>query len=147
MHQSVYMKSLMFRSSRAFLGGGGFRGLWATPGDICRHIQFKRSSVSECLQTYILEGVGYRRSRGCSSCRKAWPNHRHHRSSDPRCPGLTQEQEEKKTVRHNLCCLRGVGGTPTGVIVHHFPIMSRLIQGHYWTGLVVLPCRRRGDSP
>lgn len=34
---SVYMKSLMLRSSRAFLGGGGFLGLWAAPGDICRH--------------------------------------------------------------------------------------------------------------
>lgn len=32
--QPVYMKSLMLRSSRAFLGGGGFLGLWATPGDI-----------------------------------------------------------------------------------------------------------------
>lgn len=29
------MKSLMLRSSRAFLGGGGFFGLWAAPGDIC----------------------------------------------------------------------------------------------------------------
>lgn len=36
--QSIYMKSLMLRSSRAFLGGGGFLGLWATPGDICGHI-------------------------------------------------------------------------------------------------------------
>lgn len=33
--QSIYMKSLMLRSSRAFLGGGGFFGLWAAPGDIC----------------------------------------------------------------------------------------------------------------
>lgn len=32
--QSIYMKSLMLRSSRAFLGGGGFLGLWAIPGDI-----------------------------------------------------------------------------------------------------------------
>lgn len=32
--QSVYMKSLILRSSRAFLGGGGFLGLWAIPGDI-----------------------------------------------------------------------------------------------------------------
>lgn len=35
--QLIYMKSLMLRSSRAFLGGGGFLGLWAMPGDICRH--------------------------------------------------------------------------------------------------------------
>lgn len=34
MGQAVYMKSLIFRSSRAFLGGGGFLGLWAIPGDI-----------------------------------------------------------------------------------------------------------------
>lgn len=44
------MKSLMLRSSRAFLGGGGFLGLWATPGDICRHT-FVRAAVTchQCL--------------------------------------------------------------------------------------------------
>lgn len=142
MHQSVYMKSLMFRSSRAFLGGGGFRGLWATPGDICRHIQFKRSSVSECLQTYILEGVGYRRSRGCSSCRKAWPNHRHHRSSDPRCPGLTREQRGRKEDSKTQPLLSERGGWDTDW--GYCPSLSNNVQTDSgtlldWTGGLTMP--------
>lgn len=44
--ESVYMKSLMLRSSRAFLGGGGFLGLWAAPGDIYRDISIQVKVVS-----------------------------------------------------------------------------------------------------
>ena len=35
-----------------------------------------------------------------------------------------------------------------GVIVHQCPVMSMwLVSEHYWTGLVVLPCCSRGESP
>ena len=66
----------------------------------------------------------------------------------PGAPGLHRHrQKEKETVRHRHRKDVFVCGTPKGVNVHHFPVMSRLVQGHYWTGLVVLPCRSWGEFP
>lgn len=45
------MKSLILRSSRAFLGGGGFLGLWAIPGDICKTPYFSTHIPSFVIVT------------------------------------------------------------------------------------------------
>lgn len=68
----------------------------------------------------------------------------------PGAPGLHRDrQKEKETIRYNYSRWKDVFvcGTPKGVIIHHFPVMSRLVQGHYWTGLLILPCRSWGESP
>lgn len=87
----IYMKSLILRSARGSLGGGGLLGLWATPGDICEgkaHMPINSVGLSmqisgrRCTMYLNIHLIGvfrsvcvsYLLSRG--SCgRKLWPHH------------------------------------------------------------------------
>lgn len=103
--QSLYMKSLMLRSSRAFLGGGGFLGLWAAPGDICgdSSLLVKAASLFVPSRDSLQKSERYRCSRS-SSRREAWPHHGHHGSS--RCSRLQGDQRRKRESRIKTRALR-----------------------------------------
>lgn len=105
------MKSLMLRSSRAFLGGGGFLGLWVIAGDICVHTHTRPTRYQQCRQNVLFVGksreLGYRGAGG----REARPNQRHHGNSNTRCPRLFNEThrtgDAKTRVGHwNGGCVR-----------------------------------------
>lgn len=134
----------MLRSSRAFLGGGGFLGLWAAPGDICRDISLLVKAASSFIPKYYCfqKSERYRRPRR-GSRREAGPHHGHHGSS--RCSRLHRDKR-KREVGLNfwqcvcvLCVHTSVvwwcRGHPDGLIVHHLPVMSMLLRGHYWSRL------------
>lgn len=100
--QSVYMKSFMLRSSRAFLGGGGFLGLWAAPGDICRDISLLVKAASSFIPKYYCfqKSERYRRPR-------RGPHHGHHGSS--RCSRLHRDKRKKRSrikfLSMCVCCV------------------------------------------
>lgn len=101
------MKSLILRSSRAFLGGGGFLGLWAIPGDICKTPYFSTHIPSfvivTCANNNIFHckkkknQVCYRCSWGHPSGWEAWSHHWHHGSSSNWCSGLMEWKRVNKT--------------------------------------------------
>lgn len=147
--QSVYMKSLILRSSRAFLGGWGFLGLCAIPGDICRHMYFQNLNffnsrvMNVCIVYLRMRALPVHREmlRWLGNLASPWA------SWELRPYMETDKSERKRQWDITSPPSEGSEGHLKGVIVHHCPVMSRQVKEHYWTGLVVLPCWSWGKSP
>lgn len=147
----------MLRSSRAFLGGGGFLGLWAAPGDICRDISLLVKAASSFIPKYYCfqKSERYRRPRR-GSRREAGPHHGHHGSS--RCSRLHRDKRKREVGLNFWQCVCVVCAHVCGLVASrppwwaHRPSFASNVQAASrtlleQTGLVVLPCGSWGTPP